>query len=81
MNRVVSAGDTDGNVFSFSIGTKDFLQKIHAHSATISSLAYSANGEELITGSFDGIIRQWIPIQSAVCIRSILPSPKVAVPM
>jgi WD40 repeat protein len=80
-NSLITVGDTDGNVLLYHIGTKEATQKIHAHSSIVSSLAFTQDGEELLTGSYDGVIRQWIPQQRALCIRSIIPSPKVAIPM
>lgn len=80
-NHLITVGDTDGSVYSYHIGTKEAVQKIHAHASIVSSLCFTDDGEELLTGSYDGTIRQWIPLQRALCIRTIIPSPKVTIPM
>ena len=80
-NHVITVGDTEGSVFSYHIAMKDSIQKFLAHSSCVVSVQYSHDGEELITGSHDGMVRQWIPLHKPLCTRTIIPCPKIFTPM
>lgn len=80
-NHVITVGDTEGGMHSYHIGVRDCIQKFTAHSSCVVSLQYSPDGGELITGSHDGMIRQWIPLQKPLCTRTIIPCPKVFTPL
>lgn len=54
------AVDTDNNIFIYDVGTQRLVQTLHGHGATISSLAYNAEGL-LASASSDRSLRLWSP--------------------
>jgi WD40 repeat protein len=73
-NHIFSIGDLDGFVTSYHINQKGILQHFEAHAKAVVTLQYSLDGEDLMTSGQEGIVRQWIPYEKAICHRSILPS-------
>jgi WD40 repeat protein len=76
-NNAITVGDTEGFVTSYHLASKDVIQRFPAHASTIVSISYDDEGKELLTGSFDGTARQWIPVQKPLCVRSIICLPKI----
>lgn len=64
------------------------LNKFFGHRAPITSLEYDREGERLLSGSLDGVVREWSGNMMAAndvfgggCLRSIVPSPVSPKPM
>lgn len=81
VNKVVTCGDTEGNLFSYHFTCKESIQTTLAHSAAIVSVGYSHDGRELYTGSHDGLVRLWLNSQFHYCLRTIQPNHEAPVPM
>jgi len=59
INKLVLSGGYDGSVRHFDVLSGKCTQCFDAHSEPISSLDYTSDGSEFVTGSHDGIIRIW----------------------
>ncbi len=73
-NRMITAGYTDGSIVTFHSSSRNPIHQMLGHGACITSISYSSQGDELLTGSHDGTVRQWMPSQSLLCIRTIIPA-------
>lgn len=101
-NNLISMGDTDGSIAHYHVSTKDHIAKVASHASTVVSIAYNAQGDELISGGHDGTVRMWLSYlqgtsiggmakglassqssnqYAALCLRSIVPCPKIFTPM
>lgn len=76
-NHVITVGDSIGGVTSFHVNHSHALHHFDAHGKGVTAIAYSDDGHELVTGSKDGTLRQWIPDDEPVCFQSIIPVPRV----
>ncbi|KAG7025146.1 SPAC25H1.08c, partial [Cucurbita argyrosperma subsp. argyrosperma] len=56
---LVATGGGDDKGFMWKIGRGGFAQELTGHKDSVSSLAFSANGQLLASGSFDGVIQIW----------------------
>jgi WD40 repeat protein len=80
-NDCIVVGDTEGFSTSFHLSQKDSVNRWLAHAATVTDLSFSSSYNELLTSSHDGTIREWIPSQKPLCLRTIVPVPKLCTSM
>jgi WD40 repeat protein len=80
-NNTLIAGDTDGFASIFHASCKDFVNRFLVHSSTVTSIHYNHSFDEITTSSYDGTCRQWIPVHRPLCLRTIIPNPKVLTPL
>jgi WD40 repeat protein len=81
LNDCIVVGDTEGFSTSFHLSQKDSISKWLAHSATVTDLSFSTSYNELLTCSHDGTTREWIPSQKPLCLRTVVPVPKLCTSM
>ncbi|RYG59170.1 hypothetical protein EON64_20505 [archaeon] len=63
--RILIGGSGKGSVFLWDFSTGELLAKWQAHFKTVSRLLFSQDGELLVTGGGDGLVRAW-------CVSSLL---------
>ncbi|RYY89169.1 hypothetical protein EON63_01210 [archaeon] len=73
-SRIITAGCTDGSILTFHTHVKTPLHSSLAHGQCITSCAYTSMGDELLTSSSEGLLRQWVPARNMLCMRSVVPS-------
>ncbi|TKY49353.1 Angio-associated migratory cell protein [Spatholobus suberectus] len=56
---LVAAGGNDGTGFLWKIGQEDWARELQGHTDSVSSLAFSYDGEFLASGSLDGTVQIW----------------------
>lgn len=57
--RLVAVGHLDGRVWVWSADALAPLAVLQGHTSRVSALAFDATGQWLVTGSWDGDVRQW----------------------
>lgn len=73
--NLITAGYTDGSLASFHSSAKHSLAKVLGHGGCVTSVSYSQqDGEEIVSSSHDGTVRQWMTSSSFHCIRTIIPA-------
>jgi WD40 repeat protein len=77
LTSIITVGDVMGAVTSFHLHSDQVVHHFDAHGKGITAIQYSPDGQELITGSQDGIVRQWLPDPNPVCFQTIVPCPRV----
>jgi WD40 repeat protein len=55
----ITGGTKNGNILTWHVNTGKLISTIKAHAKEIISLAYSQNGELLVSASSDGVIKLW----------------------
>lgn len=70
--RMLALGHLDGSASVWSSATLERLALLHGHVSRVSAIAFDARGEWLVTGSWDGDVRQW-------SMRALELSPEVLV--
>ncbi|MEX1368879.1 MAG: serine/threonine-protein kinase [Nannocystaceae bacterium] len=68
--RLLAVGHGDGHVWIWSAITLEPIAVLPGHTSRVSALAFDPAGQWLISGSWDGDIRQW-------SLRSLLADPEV----
>eukprot|EP01031_Cornospumella_fuschlensis_P041896 gene41896-51142_t len=63
--RILLGGSGKGSIFLWDFTTGELLAKWHAHFKSVSRLLISHDGEMLVSGGGDGLVRAW-------CISSLL---------
>ncbi|KAM7531238.1 hypothetical protein LguiB_034648 [Lonicera macranthoides] len=56
---LVATGGGDDKGFLWKIGRGDWAFELQGHKDSVSSLAFSTDGQLLASGSFDGLIQVW----------------------
>ncbi|XP_039050861.1 angio-associated migratory cell protein isoform X2 [Hibiscus syriacus] len=56
---LVATGGGDDKGFLWKIGHADWAAELQGHTDSVSSLAFSHDGQLLVTGSFDGLVKVW----------------------
>uniref|UniRef100_A0A5B6Z278 Putative angio-associated migratory cell protein n=1 Tax=Davidia involucrata TaxID=16924 RepID=A0A5B6Z278_DAVIN len=56
---LVATGGGDDKGFLWRIGQGDWASELQGHKDSVSSLAFSTDGQLLASGSFDGLIKVW----------------------
>lgn len=80
-NNMIVVGDTDGFISYYHVSNKDPVHRFLAHSMTITSIAFNTDFGEILTGSHDGTSRCWVPSLKPICLRTIIPVPKICTPL
>ncbi len=80
-NNMIVVGDTDGFISYYHVSNKDPVHRFLAHSMTITSIAFNNDFGEILTGSHDGTSRCWVPSLKPICLRTIIPVPKICTPL
>ncbi|KAK7343791.1 hypothetical protein VNO77_12826 [Canavalia gladiata] len=57
--RLVATGGGDDRGFLWNIGQGDWAFELQGHKESVTSLAFSHDGQHLASGSLDGIIKVW----------------------
>ncbi|KAL5538530.1 hypothetical protein UlMin_044692 [Ulmus minor] len=57
--KLVATGGGDDKGFLWKIGEGDWASELQGHTDSVSSLAYSSDGQLLASGGFDGVIKIW----------------------
>ncbi|KAI3877489.1 hypothetical protein MKW92_051396, partial [Papaver armeniacum] len=65
---LVATGGADDKGFLWKMGVGDWAQELQGHKDSVSTLAFSIDGQLLATGSLDGTIQVWdMPSGSLKC--------------
>eukprot|EP01039_Chlorochromonas_danica_P009291 gene9290-10256_t len=72
--NLLTAGYTDGSLASYHSCAKQSLARVLGHGACVTSVSYEQDGEEIVSSSHDGTVRQWMTSSSFHCIRTIVPA-------
>jgi WD40 repeat protein len=60
-DNVLATGETNGDIVLWNVQDGSELRKLAGHTWTIYGLAFTPDGEHLVSGSADGTVRLWEP--------------------
>ena len=58
-DRLLAAGGTGDTIRLYDVNTASPLDELRGHTGTVASIAASADGRTLVSGSFDATVRVW----------------------
>ncbi|MEM7797328.1 MAG: NB-ARC domain-containing protein, partial [Cyanobacteria bacterium P01_C01_bin.118] len=67
-NTLLAAGDFQGNIHLWQMGTYEFLGTISGHPEGIIAITFSPDGQYLLTGSGDATLRLW-QVSNHQCVQ------------
>ncbi|MEO0536351.1 MAG: NB-ARC domain-containing protein [Cyanobacteria bacterium P01_A01_bin.123] len=68
-NTLLAAGDFQGNIHLWQVGTYEFLGTISGHPEGITAITFSPDGQYLLTGSGDATLKIW-RVSNHQCVQT-----------